>query len=178
MQNPFIIGGRIYLRAIEMKDLETFLCWFNDSEVREFLATIYPLNEIREREFIEKCYQDKSWVILNILLKEKNLLIGNMSLMRIDWVHRQAEFGICIGEKGYWNKGYGTEATKLLLKYGFDTLNLHRIYLFVYEWNQRGIKCYEKAGFKIEAILRGAKFKDGRYFNVVLMSILRDEWTK
>jgi RimJ/RimL family protein N-acetyltransferase len=81
-----------------------------------------------------------------------------------------------IGEKSYWNQGYGTEAMRLMINYGFHTLNLHRIWLRVFEQNKRGIRAYEKAGFVHEGKYRQAEYQHGKYQDVLLMSILNDEW--
>src|SRR5206468_7752591 len=76
----------------------------------------------------------------------------------------------------HWGKGYGTEATRLMVQYAFDTLNLNRVWLHVLEYNERGIRCYEKVGFKKEGLLRQEHFRDGRYWDTHLVAILRDEW--
>jgi RimJ/RimL family protein N-acetyltransferase len=84
--------------------------------------------------------------------------------------------GILIGDKTYWNKGYGTEALKLLLKHGFETLNLNRIFLRVYEDNPRAIHCYEKVGFVHEGRMRQGRFTKGQFVDILFMSVLREEW--
>lgn len=81
-----------------------------------------------------------------------------------------------LGEKAWWNKGYGTEAMRLMLRHGFETLNLHRIWLQVYANNQRGLRAYEKAGFQHEGIYREGHYQAGKYHDVFLMSVLRQEW--
>lgn len=101
--------------------------------------------------------------------------IGNIEL-RINWVHRCAELGIPIGEKDYWGKGYGTDTVKTLLRFAFELLNLHRVYLQVAEFNTRGIRCYEKCGFVHEGRTRQGRFINGRYWDTLHMGILRDEW--
>ena len=103
-------------------------------------------------------------------------MIGNSGFFNIDWRNRGAELGIVIGDKAYWNKGYGTEVMRLLLHHGFTTLNLHRIFLRVFEGNPRAIRAYEKAGFVHEGRMRQAEFRDGKYLDVLLMSVLRPEW--
>ncbi len=80
-----------------------------------------------------------------------------------------------IGDKSFWNQGYGTESVCLLVQHGFDSLNLNRIFLHVFETNPRAIRAYEKAGFKLEGRERQAEFKDGRYIDVLRMSKLRDD---
>jgi RimJ/RimL family protein N-acetyltransferase len=102
--------------------------------------------------------------------------IGNTDLHAIEPVTNAAEFGILIGEKEYWNKGYGREATRLMLKHGFEDLNLNRIYLYVFLENARAIKAYESAGFIKEGVLRQAMYKNGLYNDIVLMSVLHSEW--
>jgi diamine N-acetyltransferase len=102
--------------------------------------------------------------------------IGNCGFHNLDWRCRSAEVGIMIGEKNYWNRGYGTDAMRLLLKHGFGTLNLNRIYLYVYQNNPRAIRTYEKAGFVHEGVRRQAAYKDGQYIDILMMSVLRSEW--
>ncbi|MDY6872954.1 MAG: GNAT family protein [Chloroflexota bacterium] len=102
--------------------------------------------------------------------------IGNCQFHNLDWRCRAGEIGIMIGEKEYWNQGYGAKTMKLLLKHGFESLNLHRIGLRVYSKNKRGIRAYEKAGFVYEGMFRQAHYQHVRYYDAHLMSVLRDEW--
>ncbi len=93
----------------------------------------------------------------------------------IDWKNRSAELlGIFTGEKEYWGQGYGSDAINALLRFAFREMNLHRIYLHVHDYNERAIRCYEKCGFQLEGRQREALFRDGRYHDVLLMSILRE----
>jgi diamine N-acetyltransferase len=180
MINPFLIGERLYLRPLELEDLERCQRWFNDPEVRRFLSSIRPLNQIVERAFLEdlskKAADPAADVIMAIVIKEDDGHIGNTGLHRINVIDRSAEFGIAIGEKDFWRKGWGTETARLMVQYGFSTLNLNRIYLRVHDNNPRGLGAYEKAGFRQEGILRQALFRDGQYHEVILMSLLRDEF--
>jgi RimJ/RimL family protein N-acetyltransferase len=96
-------------------------------------------------------------------------------LHRIQSRDRQAGFGILIGEKAEWSRGYGTEATRLIVRYAFDVLNLNRVWLHVLEDNQRGQRAYENVGFKVEGVLRQAGFREGRYMDMITMGILRGE---
>ncbi len=176
MKNPFLIGKRIYLRPLEMSDLERCLRWINDPEVTRTLAMHRPWSELREREWLERLYRDERDIPLAIVLKEDDRHIGNVGLHQLNWKDRHAMLGIMIGEKDEWGKGYGTEAVELMLRYGFERLNLHRIYLYVHEHNPRAIRCYEKAGFRHEGTLREAYFLEGRYYDTLVMGILRQEW--
>ena len=81
-----------------------------------------------------------------------------------------------IGDKDEWSKGYGTEAARLIIGYGFNTLNLHRIYLRVFAYNKRGQRAYEKLGFVKEGVAREDHFFDGQYYDATTMSILENEW--
>ena len=103
--------------------------------------------------------------------------IGNTSFMGIDWMNRFAEVGIFIGEKSCWNQGFGRETMQLMLQVGFNALNLNEIWLRVHENNLRGIHAYEHAGFQIEGKMRQARYQDGHYYDMVLMSVLRSEWS-
>lgn len=81
-----------------------------------------------------------------------------------------------IGEKDYWDQGYGTEAMQLILHHGFNTLNLNSITLRVYENNPRAIRSYEKTGFVLDGRIRQSQFADGKYLDTLFMSVLREEW--
>ncbi len=180
MNNPFLVGDRIYLRPLEMDDLERCQRWFNDPQVRHFLDTVYPLSREAERSFLEKIVGQPigpgSDIILAIALQTDDLHVGNVGLHRINTVDRNAELGIAIGEKNMWQKGLGTEACRLLVEYGFATLNLHRIYLRVHSDNSRARAAYQKIGFQQEGVWREALFRQERYQDVVLMGLLREEY--
>ena len=102
--------------------------------------------------------------------------MGNCGFINTDWENRSAEIGLHIGEKKYWDQGFGTKAMRLILKHGFDSLNFHRIYLRVFETNQRAIRSYQKAGFTMEGKMREAQYLDGRYVDVLFLSVLQHEW--
>ncbi len=174
-----IFGKRIRLRAIQRADLPLFMDWLNDPEVRQGLMVYQPLSIHDEEDWFEltrKNPTDERPLAIEILTETGWICIGNCGLFGISWRIRQAEFGIMIGAKQYWNQGYGTEALGLMLDYGFGTLNLNRIFLQVYQNNPRAIRAYEKAGLTNEGCLRSAHYQDGHYFDVFLMSMLRSEW--
>ncbi len=174
-----IYGERLRLRAVEREDLPRFVTWLNDPEVRQFLLIHLPLSMAQEERWFEamtKAPPAEHVLVIEVHEGDGWKPVGNTSLMDIDWTNRLAEVGIFIGEKAYWSQGYGREAMRLMLKHGFETLNLNRIWLRVYEHNRRGIRAYEHAGFKHEGRLRQGIYKDGRYYDVLLMSVLRSEW--
>jgi len=177
-----IYAQRLRLRAAERSDLPLFVRWLNDPEVRQNISLYLPLSLSDEEQWFEGMLQGppaEHVLVIEVRQPEVEswLPIGNCSLMNIDWRNRKAEFGIFIGEKAMWNQGYGTETARLILKHGFDTLNLNRIYLQVFSTNPRAIRAYEKAGFVHEGALRQAQYIDGQYVDVLWMSVLRTEWT-
>ena len=177
-----IYGERVRLRANEREDIPRFVQWLNDPEVIAGLMVTLPMSSWDETRWFEsKASQPAEERPLAIDVRTPDggwKHIGNLGLEGIEWKNRAASFGIFIGEKTFWNQGYGSEATRLALKHGFETLNLNRIFLHVYESNPRAMRAYEKVGFVKEGIMREARYINGVYINVVLMSILRSEWDK
>jgi len=177
-----IIGKQIRFRAIEKDDLHYFVKWLNDPEVRQGLSMIMPLSLAEEENWFEELLKKPQYekpLALEIQPDpqvDEWIFVGNCGLFGIDWQNRYAEIGIHIGEKGYWNQGFGTKAIRLILKHGFDNLNLHRLWLRVFENNTRAIRSYEKAGFTNEGKFRQAQFFDGKYMDVMIMSMLKPEW--
>jgi UDP-4-amino-4,6-dideoxy-N-acetyl-beta-L-altrosamine N-acetyltransferase len=169
-----MLHGRITrLRRIEREDIPTFVRWFSDPEVREFLLLNRPISIAEEEQWFEAQLRSHDSEVFAIETTD-GVHIGNTGLHDINWLHRNAELGIVIGEKQHWGKGYGSDATRVLLRFAFDEMNLHRIQLTVYEDNSRAIRAYEKCGFCQEGRLRDAIFRKGRYYDMLLMSILSD----
>ena len=175
-----IYGERIRFRAAGRADLPRFTDWLNDPEVRAGIAQSLPFSVELEEQWFEKMLQrpheEQVLVIEARQPDESWLTIGNCGLFGLDWRSRCCELGILIGAKSCWNQGYGAESVRLLLKHGFETLNLNRIYLRVFETNPRAIRAYEKVGFKLEGRQREAEYRDGKYIDVLMMSVLRSEW--
>ncbi len=176
MNSPFLIGTKVYLRPFEKSDAATLAPWFNDPEVTQTLLIHRPVNVAHEEEFIQKAYTSDTDLNLGIVAVATEKLIGTTALHRIESRHRHASFGLAIGEKGEWGKGYGTEAARLLLDHAFLTLNLNRVWLHVFEYNHRGLAVYERVGFRREGILRQDCFRAGKYWDTIVMGILREEW--
>jgi len=170
-----IIGEKTRLRAVERSDIPAFVRWFNDPEVRQYLSMYLPLSQAQEERWFERQLEDESGHVFAIETAE-GIHIGNVGLHGIDWKNRKAFCGIVIGEKAYWNQGYGADALRALLRFGFEELNLHRVFLHVYDFNGRAIRCYEKVGFRYEGRLRQSQFTEGRYVDELIMAMLREEW--
>ena len=175
-----IIGERVRLRAIEREDIARCVRWLNDPEVIENLLMNYPLSYMMEEKWYERQLETPPTsgqvFAIETLVGDEWVHIGNCGLHEVEPVNNAAEFGIMIGEKEFWNKGLGREAARLTLKHGFENLNLNRIYLYVFQTNPRAARAYEAAGFVQEGVLRQGVYKNGRYIDVTLMSILHSEW--
>ncbi len=175
LQNPFIIGERIYLRPLEpAQDNHLYSTWMNDPETRRYFS-IYPTSDTRGKERLEQLYKDGKHIIFGVALKSDNQLIGLVGLKDINNLNQSAEF-YNIVDRAFWGRGYGTEGTKLMLQYGFMELNLNRIQTQDMEENIGGQRADEKAGMKYEGTLRQVVLRGGRYHNVRVYSILRSEY--
>jgi RimJ/RimL family protein N-acetyltransferase len=174
-------GKRLRLRAPERSDIPRFVAWLNDTEVTAGLMLSLPMSLADEEEWFENMLKRPAAehpLVIEIQQGQDWIPIGNCGFNEIDWRCRSAEVGIFIGDKQFWNQGYGTEAMRLLLRYGFNTLNLNRICLQVYHNNLRAVRAYEKAGFVHEGRKRQGMFKNGNYIDILLMSVLRSEWSE
>jgi diamine N-acetyltransferase len=178
-----IIGDQVRLRAIDKPDLPAYVKWLNDPEVRQGLSIIMPLSQTDEEEWFESMQKRSPYerpMAIEIQpdpQKDTWVFVGNGGLFGFDWFSRVAEIGLHIGEKKYWDQGFGTRVMQLFLKHGFETLNLNRIWLRVFETNQRAIRTYQKAGLTIEGKYRQGIFREGKYLDVIIMSVLQAEWT-
>jgi RimJ/RimL family protein N-acetyltransferase len=171
---PRLVGERIYLSPISLDDIEQYTKWMNDPEITDNLGQSHVTFH-REKE--RKSLEDMMWGhAFAIIEKAEHRLLGNCDFFEVKQLSRRGMCGIFIGEEADRGKGYGAEAMKLLLQYGFDTLNLHNIALTVFGYNERAIACYKKAGFREVGRRREAYFVKGRYHDEVLMDILEDEY--
>ena len=176
MQTPFLIGTKVYLRPLEREDAPTIQPWVNDPELTRNLLLFRPMSRQAEEDYVARVNADEHSVATLIATRDGDRPVGLCSLKGIDLRNRNAELGILVAPKDEWGKGYGTEATRLIVGYGFDTLNLHRVYLKVVEENERALRSYLRVGFRKEGVLRDEMYKGGRYLSTVVMSILRPDW--
>lgn len=174
---PKITGKKCFLSPCTLEDAEKWSAWLNDLDVSLPLG-----DEAYATLGFEKMQDDVRGIIASgdpiftIVEKDTGCAIGRCLLFNVDSVNRSAWVGIFIGDKAYWNRGYGQEALKLLLEYGFNLLNLHNIMLGVFAFNQRAIRAYQKVGFKEIGRRREARIIAGKKHDVVLMDILEDEY--
>ena len=174
----FLTGQGIALRSLELSDLDALWYWFADREVVRYSLSmwLFPSSRHETQSWLERTITDKHTLTLGVVERSSESLIGFAGLAGISLINRSGEYFILIGNKACWSKGYGTEVTKLVVAYGFATLNLHRIALTVSEVNRAGVTAYERAGFTREGVLRQACYRDGQYHDKLVMSILRPEW--
>jgi RimJ/RimL family protein N-acetyltransferase len=170
-----MIGKRIYLSPIDPEDYKLYTEWINDMEVGLGITFSRMLmSEATEKEALERI--SKNGYNFAVIDNETNLTIGNVGFPAIDQVNRKGTVGIFIGDKKYWNNGYGGEALSLLMDFGFNILNLHSINLVVFGFNKPAIRCYEKIGFKEAGRLREAKIMAGEKYDEIYMDILASEF--
>lgn len=170
-----ISGDKIYLSPICKDDIEIYTKWINDVSITDNLGfTCQQIGIEKETEALESMIKDG--YNFAIIRREDNELLGNLSFMNVNQINRTAEVGIFIGEPSNHSKGYGSEAMRLLLKYGFDTLNLNNVMLKVFDFNKAAIACYEKIGFKKIGERRNSYFVRGAYHNQIFMDILAEEF--
>ncbi len=178
-QRPaFLIGPRVVLRPLERGDLDAIRKWANDPEIRRLTAETSPMSEAAAEEFLEKVRREKDRVWFVIVLRHNGRLIGEAGLLRMFPPWRTTDLSIILGDKDAWNRGYGTEAIRLLLDYAFGALNFHRVAVGVVGFNVRALRFYEKVGFRQEGIQRDGYYCDHQYHDFVMMSILEDEFQK
>lgn len=173
-----LVGKKCYLSPCSPGDAEKWAEWFND------LAVTIPLGDEAyvpstlegEQETVASILKSKGYVF-SIVDLESDALIGRCLLFNMNQVDRTAMMGIVIGEKDYWGKGYGQEATRLLLDYSFNLLNLNSIMLGVFAFNTQAIHCYLRVGFKEIGRRRQARIIGGQKYDAILMDILAEEFT-
>ena len=172
-----LLGDRIYLSPRSLEDVEKYTEWINDFEITDYIGRSGNIMSIEgERKYLQENANPEA--TFSIVTIDGDKLIGTISLEKIDYMNRTATLGIFIGEKEYLSKGYGTEAIRLLLDYGFNYMNLHSIELDLMSFNERALKCYKKCGFKETGRIRENRFINGRYYDTIVMNILENEFTE
>lgn len=176
---PHLYGRTIKLREYRPEDVPWIRLWVNDPAITNHLSDIflYPHTQRSTEQFVESMLENKEdgqgFVICDLVTEQ---YIGNVNLDAIDWKNRVGSVGIVIGSAEYQGLGIGTEAMRLLADFSFRELNLNRLELEVYDFNERAIRCYEKCGFVVEGRQRERYYKNGRYVDVVQMGLLKADW--
>lgn len=173
---PKLVGSRLYLSPMNVDDAAMYVKWLNDPTVSENIGLDTKITTLEgEKEWLRKNQNEYNFAIV---LKENDELIGNISFDEVDLIHRNATLGIFIGCEEKRGKGYGKEAIKLLLEYGFNNLNLNNIMLNVYSFNKRAIKVYESLGFKKFGTRHKSHYFKGNFYDEIQMEILKEEYNE
>jgi RimJ/RimL family protein N-acetyltransferase len=182
MKNDLYRGTLVRLTVEEPEThAENFSKWLQDSEYSRLLDLDAP--QLRSpkvvKEWLEKEYEKNPprEYLFGIRALDGDKLIGFVELGSVS-PHGNGWVGIGLGERDYWGKGYGTDAMQLLLRFAFTELNLHRVSLSVFEYNLRGMKSYEKAGFHHEGRARQCILRDGKLYDMFYMGIMQRDWLK
>ena len=168
-------GDLVRLRAREPEDELPAYRWANDPEVLRWLGARYPSSRAMTVERIRDSAPRHELCVFSIDSLAGQQPIGWLGLHADAVENRSASLGIALGEKDHWNGGYGTDAMRVGCRFGFEMMNLNRIHLDVYSENAGAIRCYQKAGFIIEARMRDAMFKHGAHHDLIQMSVLAGE---
>lgn len=171
-----IQGERVRLRAVEPADLPDYHRWLNEPQVIRYLKLYAPLSMPDEEAWYAAVRADPNQKVFAIEV-ESGQHIGNVGLMHINWKDGSAELGIVIGDQSQWGKGYGQDAIRTLLGFAFGEMNLHRIYLRVVAEHTPAIGVYRKCGFVEEGRLREDIYAEGRYQDMLIMSVLKHEFS-
>lgn len=170
-----LVGDRVYLSPRSIEDVEKFTEWLNDFETTDYIGRSHLLIGLEgERKYLQDNINEEG--VFAIIDSKDDKLIGTVGLHEIDHLKRRATLGIFIGDKTYREKGYGTEAIRLILDYGFNYLNLNNIKLDLMEFNERALACYKKCGFKEYGRRRKCNFVNGKYYDSIEMDILAEEF--
>ena len=171
-------GDKKRLREYREEDIETVQKYINDPEVKKLLHAgvpyLYTLED--EKKWYENCSAQNDTYSFAIETLEEKKYIGGCGVNRVDWKNSVVDVGIFIGDKEYWGKGYGTDAMLVLVSFIFKQLNINKIKLQVFAFNERAIKSYKKCGFRVEGVLRQEIYRDGKYHDDIVMGLLKDEF--
>ena len=174
-------SARLEYRIAEPDDAAALAALMNDAEVRRFLdRRVFPIGVESERRWVERMQknaEERADLVLVFGVAGRDHIAGVTGLHHLDWINRSTEWGIALRPDA-WGHGYGAEAARQILAHAFLHLNLNAVRLRVNRTHERAIRCYEKVGFVEEGVMRQAAFVEGVYQDVLMMSVLREEWEK
>lgn len=170
---------RVYLRALEPDDYKTSIDWRRDNEIWGMVgSTKYFVSEAYEKKWVEDAIFNSQDIKLAVCEVGSNKYIGNVYATDIDQTNRSCTTGVLIGNHDFWGQGYASEAYRLLLDYLFNERNINRVQAYVLESNVASMKMHKKVGYKIEGTLRQSVYKNGKFQDQVLLSVLKEEFCK
>lgn len=174
-------GTKVYLVPIEREDLEALRVWRNRPEFRKYFREYREISKDMQLKWYEsKVLGDPSTIMFAIRSNEDDSLLGCCGLCYINWVHKNADLSLYIGYENSYidNEGYAKEACELMFVYGYDELNLRKIWTEIYEFDEPKFQLYTEMGFHQDGMLRDQYFYDGRYWNSRMLSLLSDEFKR
>ena len=173
----FLRGEKILLRGLQQEDMKSYRRWLDNADATFFMESGWKPTSDKDLDALYRVSTESDEnAVFVIVDRETDRAMGTCGLYVIQWVCRRGEFRIFIGDTGFFDKGFGSEAARLVIAYGFEKLNLNTIYLGVNTENARAIKSYENAGFVREGVRRELIYRNGRYYDALMMSILRQEY--
>jgi len=171
-----IAGEHVILRAFERDDAERCYRWMNDPNIVRTLKSRYPIAFQNEAEWLDRAmHANANERHFAIERKDDRTHIGNASIHEIDWVSRTAAFGLFIGEPSAWNRGFGSDAVRALMRFAFEEMNLRKLRINVFEYNDRAKHVLQTHGFVQEGQLRREFYREGTYHDLLILSVFRDE---
>jgi len=172
------IGEKVRLREYRKEDILMRLNYINDAEMLNLLISDipYPITQHEEEKWLNSISALGDTYKFAIETLDDSKFIGGCSINDVDWKNSVATVGIFIGDKSCWGKGYGTDAMRTLMNFIFMQMNINKVKLTCYSFNDRAIKSYKKCGFSIEGVLRQEIYKNGNYHDKIIMGILREEF--
>ena len=175
---PFIEGERIDLVAGNSKWANLVCKWMNNPKVRHYSRNMWPLTLEDIKKWFEPTpdRQMKEFIVFTVYHKEAKRPIGSIGFNHINWVSRNANIFLTIGEPEYWGKGIAGEASKLMINYGFTELNLYKIIAGVFTPNTRSLRAAEKLGFEKEGVLKEEMYVDGQYHDIHKFALFKRDW--
>jgi len=172
-----IDGNKVILESVDSEHIEQFRTWRNNPNLRKYFREYREISDLMQKKWFDKINTDPNQVNFSIKDKKTNKLIGHCGLYYINWINRTAEFGIYVGEESYRNGGYGSDSLRCLIRYGFNDINLNKIWCEVYD-NNASIDVYKRIGFVFEGTMRENYYNEGKYWDSHILSLLRSEWSE
>lgn len=170
-----IEGNKVILESVDSEHIEQFRTWRNNPNLRKYFREYREISDLMQKKWFDKINTDPNQVNFSIKDKKTGKLIGHCGLYYINWINRTGEFGIYIGEETYRNGGYGSDSLRCLIRYGFNDINLNKIWCEVYD-NNASIDVYKRIGFVFEGTMRENYYNEGKYWDSHILSILKREW--
>lgn len=179
-ESPFLVGPKVILRALEASDLRgRYVDWLNDRQTNRHTSRgRFPVTRKAAEEYIARVSRSNHELVMAITARKTGKHLGNISLQKIHWVDRSAEFAILMGERSARGRGYGTEAAHLLVEHGFRELGLNRIYCGTTSENMGMQKLALSLKMRQEGTQRQSVYKDGKFVDVFLYGVLAREYLK